>query len=137
MIVTKTGNVLVGTATDLGQKLQVNGSVTIQSSLIETTVTLINTTSTTVVDSFIAADYRSCKCFVQIQDGSNFELTEIVLLHDDLGQVYKSEYGIISTGGERGVFTADLQLDGIVRLYFTAIAVSDKTIKIVKTAVAA
>jgi len=137
MIVTKTGNVLVGTDTDLGQKLQVNGSVTIQSSLIETRVTLVNTTSTTVVDSFTAAAYRSCKCFVQIQDGSNFELTEIVLLHDDSGQVYKSEYGIISTGGERGVFTADLQLDGIVRLYFTANAVSDKTIKIVKTAVAA
>ena len=137
MIVTKTGNVLVGTATDLGQKLQVNGSVTIQSSLIETRITLVNTTSTTVVDSFAAAEYRSCKCFVQIQDGSNFELTEIVLLHDDLGQVYKSEYGIISTGGERGVFTADLQLDGVVRLYFTANDVSDKTIKIVKTAVAA
>lgn len=136
MIITKTGNILVNTATDTGAQLQINGSVSIQGSLQETRVTLVNNTSATEVDSFVSSVYRSCKCLVQVQDGTDFHITEIVLLHDTAGQVYKSEYGIISTGGERGTFTADLQLDGIVRLYFTADTTSDKTVSIVKTAIA-
>jgi hypothetical protein len=136
MIVTKTGNILVNTTTDTGATLQINGSLAIQGSLQETRATLVNNTSTAEVDSFVSSVYRSCKCLVQIQDGSDFHITEIVLLHDNSGQVYKSEYGIISTGGEKGLFTADLQLDGIVRLYFTADSSSSKKISIVKTAIA-
>lgn len=135
-IVTKSGNILINTTTDTGAKLQVNGSISVASALIETAITLINNTSTTTVDSFDSTIYRSCKSFVQVQDGSDFHISEIVLLHDNSGQVYKSEYGIISTGGEKGTFTADLQLDGIVRLYFTANSDSSKTISIVKTALA-
>ena len=115
-----------------------SGPLIIQQSLIETVVKPLNTSTTTEVDSFIAADYRSCKMFIQIQDGADFVITEIVLLHDDLGQVYKSEYGIINTGGGNvGEFSADLQGDGIVRLYFTATFSSSKTIKILKTAISA
>jgi len=136
MVITKTGNILVNTATDTGATLQINGSVSIQGSLQETRVTLVNNTSATEVDSFVASVYRSCKCLVQVQDGNDFHITEIVLLHDNIGQVYKSEYGIISTGGERGTFTADLQGDSIVRLYFTADSSSSKTVSIVKTAIA-
>ena len=136
MVITKTGNILVNTSTDTGAQLQINGSVSIQGSLQETRVTLVNNTSATEVDSFVSSVYRSCKCLVQVQDGTDFHITEIVLLHDTAGQVYKSEYGIISTGGEKGTFTADLQLDGIVRLYFTADSISNKTISIVKTAIA-
>ena len=136
MIITKTGNILINTTTDTGAMLQVNGPVSIQDSLLETRTTLVNNTSTAEVDSFVSSVYRSCKCLVQVQDGLDFHITEIVLLHDDAGQVYKSEYGIISTGGERGSFTADLQLDGIVRLYFTADSSSSKKISIVKTAIA-
>jgi hypothetical protein len=136
MIITKTGNILVNTATDTGATLQINGSVSIQGSLQESRVTLVNNTSATEVDSFVASVYRSCKCLVQVQDGNDFHITEIVLLHDNIGQVYKSEYGIISTGGERGTFTADLQGDNIVRLYFTADSSSSKKVSIVKTAIA-
>ena len=160
LIVTKTGNMLINSSVDNGATLQVNGSLTventatfsgistftgtatftesiiIQTTLQETRVTLVNTTGTTEVDNFDASIYRSCKSLVQVQDGNDFHITEIVLLHDNLGQVYKSEYGIISTGGERGVFTADLQLDGIVRLYFEASSASNKTVSIVKTAIA-
>ena len=107
MVITKTGNILVNTTTDTGARLQVNGSISIKSSLLETTITLINNTATTVVDSLVSSVYRSCKSLVQIQDGSIFEITEIVLLHDGAGQVYKSEYGIISTAGELGIFTSE------------------------------
>lgn len=136
IIVTKTGNILVNTTTDSGAMLQINGSLSIQGSLQETRVTLVNNTSTTIVDSFTSSVYRSCKCLVQVQDGNDFHITEIVLLHDNSGQVYKSEYGIISTGGEKGSFTADLQGDGVVRLYFTANISSSKTVSTVKTAIA-
>lgn len=148
LVLTKTGNLLVGTETDTGAKLTVGGAISastgtltgpliVQTSLIETTITQVNTADTTEIANFAASEYRSCKCFVQVEDTGNYHITEIVLLHDDIGQVYKSEYGIISTGGEKGSFSADLQLDGKVRLYFTADSVSDKTIKVIKTAIAA
>jgi hypothetical protein len=137
---TFTGEISATTGTFTGEISATTGTFTgpvvIQTSLQETRVTLVNNTSTAEVDSFVASIYRSCKCLVQVQDGNDFHITEIVLLHDNSGQVYKSEYGIISTGGEKGTFTSDLQLDGIVRLYFTADTTSDKTISIVKTAIA-
>lgn len=114
-----------------------SGALIVQNALVEISVKSINNTVITEVDRFVAATYRSCKMFVQIQDVANFFITEIVLLHNDLGQVYKSEYGIINTGSsDIGEFSADLLGDGIVRLYFTANATSNKVIKIIKTALA-
>lgn len=111
-----------------------NTTVKIGSSSLETSVTNINTTSPTSIDSYDAALYRSARCLVQITEGSKFQLTEIVLLHDGAGNTYKSEYGIIATDGQLGSFTADV-ISGSVILYFIANDSTPKTINVVRTTI--
>jgi hypothetical protein len=112
-----------------------NTGVVYERTLLETVVTTINTDTAVLIDSFSAQNYRSCKSIVQIEDpGVNYQLTEIVLLIDGSGSVYKSEYGIISTSGvESGSFSADFS-NHLIRLFFTANSTSTKTVTVTKTA---
>jgi hypothetical protein len=143
LAITKTtGNLLVGAQTDNGvDKLQVSGSVRFGDGQLFTRSTSINNTSTTVIDSFPAASYRTAKHLIQIADGvgpgANFHIVEIVVLLDNSGNVYKSEYGIITTGGAVGVFDVDYNIggNGLVRLLFTANQISAKQVKVVKTSI--
>jgi hypothetical protein len=94
-----------------------------------------------VIDSFPAANYRTAKLLVQISDGigpgTKFHVVEIVILADNDGNVYKSEYGIITTGGAVGVFDVDYDIggNGLVRLLFSASSVSAKQIKVLRTSI--
>jgi hypothetical protein len=113
-----------------------NQTVVVGSSALETSVTNINTIDPTSIDSFNASLYRSCRSVVQVTDLTNgyFQLVEIILLHDDYSQVYKSEYGIIETGGALGEFTTSL-VSGRVVLYYTAYNTSVKRINVVRTSI--
>jgi hypothetical protein len=143
LAITKTaGNLLVGPQTDNGvDKLQVSGSVRFGDGQLFTRSTSINNTSTTVIDSFPAANYRTAKLLVQIADGvgtnAKFHVVEIVVLVDNNGNVYKSEYGIITTGGAVGEFDVDYNIggNGLVRLLFTADEISAKQVKVVRTSI--
>ena len=141
-ITKSTGNLLVGAQTDNGiDKLQVAGSVRFGDGQLFTRSTSINNTSTTVIDSFPAANYRTAKLLIQIADGvgtsAKFHVVEIVVLVDNNGNVYKSEYGIITTGGTVGEFDVDYNIggNGLVRLLFTADATSAKQVKTVRTSI--
>jgi len=111
-----------------------NKTVIVGSSALETSVTNINTADPTSIDSFDTTLYRSARCVVQISDVTNgfYQLVEVVLMHDDYGQVYKSEYGIINTGIPLGEFTTSL-IGTTVSLYFTAYNASNITSNVVKT----
>lgn len=143
LAITKTtGNLLVGVQTDNGvDKLQVSGSVRFGDGQLFTRSTSINNTSTTVIDSFPAANYRTAKLLIQIADGvgtsAKFHVVEIVVLVDNNGNVYKSEYGIITTGGAVGEFDVDYNIggNGLVRLLFTADEISAKQVKVVRTSI--
>ena len=139
-----TGNLLVGKSVDNGtDKLQVNGSLSITDSQIATRVTVINTgTATTVIDSFPLANYRTTKMFVQITDGvgpyAAFHVVEMMILIDNIGQTFLSEYGIVTTQGQRGTFDVDYNVsgNGLVRLLFTpSNAPTQKTIKVLRTSI--
>jgi hypothetical protein len=141
-VVKSSGNLLVGPQTDNGvDKLQVSGSVRFGDGQLFTRSTNINNTSTTVIDSFPAANYRTAKLLVQISDGigpgTKFHVVEIVILADNDGNVYKSEYGIITTGGAVGVFDVDYDIsgNGLVRLLFSASSASAKQIKVLRTSI--
>ena len=133
---TVAGGVGIAEKLNVGNTATFSSSILLKTTLMETTITQVNTTATTRVDSFSATKYRSCKNYIQLQDVAAFGVTEIVLLQDTQGNVYKSEYGIINTDGEKGIFTADIS-NGMVNLYFTANTASNKTITVVKTALAA
>jgi hypothetical protein len=137
-----TGNLLIGQQSDNGvDKLQVNGSILFGDAQLFTRSTSINNTSTTVIDSWPALNYRTAKSLVQITDGTGpsaaFEVREIVILYDNRGNVYKSEYGIIATAGEKGLFDVDYNVggNGLIRLLFKANVPSTKTIKVARTSV--
>lgn len=141
-IVKSSGNVLIGAQTDNGSdKLQVSGSIRFGDGQLFTRSTSINNTITTVIDSFPAANYRSAKHLVQIADGvgpgAKFHIVEIVVLVDNDSNVYKSEYGIITTGGAVGEFDVDYNVsgNGLVRLLFTASSSSAKQVKVVRTSI--
>jgi hypothetical protein len=99
---------------------------------------LVNTVDTTVIDAYSIDDYRSSKYIIQISDGTgpsaNFEVIEILLLLDNSGTVYATEYAVLSSNGELGEFAADVQGDNMVRLYFTAYQATNKVIKTLRTA---
>lgn len=112
-----------------------NKTVIIGSSALETSVTSINTTDPTSIDRFDALLYRSCRSMVQITDGNYFHLSEIILLHDNEGQVYKSEYGMIDTGNPLGEFSVTLENDQVI-LYYTAYDASVPiTVNVVRTTI--
>jgi hypothetical protein len=141
-VVKSNGNLLVGPQTDNGvDKLQVSGSIKFNDGQLFTRSTNINNTGTTVIDSFPAANYRTAKLLVQISDGigpgTKFHVVEIVILADNDGNVYKSEYGIITTGGSVGVFDVDYDIggNGLVRLLFSASSASAKQIKVLRTSI--
>ena len=142
ILVKTTGNLLVGHQTDnLVDKLQINGSIQYGDAQLFTRSTSINNTSTTVVDSWPALSYRTAKSLVQITDGTGptakFHVVEIVVLNDNAGNVYKSEYGIITTGGSKGSFDVDYNVggNGLVRLLFSASSPSNKTVKVQRTSI--
>ena len=86
-------------------------------------------------------NFRSSKYLIQIEedplslgDTADFQFIEILLLVNNEGDVFATEYGVLSSNGELGEFAADVQIDNIVRLYFTAYYASNKTLKILRTA---
>jgi hypothetical protein len=97
-------------------------SVQIGASIMSSNKMTINTTATTVIDSYSFNEFRSTKYLVQIEagPGRNFlEVIEILLMVDNAGTVYATEYGVLTNNGELGDFSADVQIDNKVRLYFT------------------
>ena len=108
--------------------------------MLDSTLILINTTATTVVDAYPISQYRSAKYLIQIDEGmgptANFQVIEILLLVDNVGTVYATEYGVLTSNGELGEFAAGLDTDNRVKLYFTAYQASSKELVVLRTALA-
>jgi len=98
--------------------------------------TPVNTLTTTAIDTFAAATYRSAKYFVQVTDQTNsqYHVVEISVMHDGTN-VYKVEYGEMTSAASLGTFDASLS-SGTVSLTFTASALSSKAVKFSRTLIA-
>ena len=140
---TVTGALIVAGGIGIGGDVRVGGdlyttNLEIADTIFDSTAVLVNTTGTVVVDSYSANEFRSSKYLIQIDEGAggsaNFEVLEILLLIDNIGTVYATEYGLVTSNGELGEFAADVGIDNRVRLYFTAYEATDKTIKVLRTA---
>lgn len=137
---TGTGALIVDGGISVAQRVFCE-SVQIADAVMDSGKVLINTTATTVVDSYSMMNFRSSKYLIQIEedplslgDTADFQFIEILLLVNNEGDVFATEYGVLSSNGELGEFAADVQIDNIVRLYFTAYYASNKTLKILRTA---
>lgn len=115
-------------------------SLRIEDTIFDSTSTVVNSTATTALDSYSTSTYRSAKYLIQIDEGTganaDFELREILLISDNQNRVYATEYGVVTSGGRLGDFAAE-STAGNVTLYFTAFTTSSKTIKLLRTGMAA
>ena len=102
---------------------------------------MVNTTATTVIDSYPFGSYRSAKYLVQIEEmggapSAKFQTIEILLLVDNSGTVYATEYAQLSTNGALGDFSAGLDVDQLIKLYFTPYQATNKEVVVLRTALA-
>ena len=147
---TTTGAVVVTGGLGVGKRVNCE-SLRIADSIFDSSLITVSNTATTLVDSFLSTEFRSAKYFIQISSGggaghtlstATFQAVELILITDNVGTVYATEYGLVSTGGVSGgavlgSFTADLSIiDNTARLYFTPNAATNKTIKVLRTSMA-
>jgi len=89
--------------------------------------------SQTSIDSFSASTYRSAKYQVQITRGSEYQVTEISIVHDG-SDSYGTEYATLKTGVNLSTFSTDIS-GGNVRLLATPTSSSSTVFKFTKTAI--
>jgi hypothetical protein len=142
---TTTGALTLIGGAGIGGDVRVGGdlyttNLHIADAVLDSTLILVNTTATTVVDAYPISQYRSAKYMIQIDEGmgptANFQVIEILLLVDNVGTVYATEYGVLTSNGELGEFAAGLDIDNQVKLYFTAYQATNKELVILRTALA-
>lgn len=116
-----------GNTTDTGIILQDTASV----SLTDVVNATVATTSATAVDTFAFATYRSAKYLVQITQGSNYQVSEILVLHNGTTTTM-TEYAVLESGSALGTFTSDISSTNC-RLLVTMTSATSATIRILKT----
>ena len=111
-------------------------SLQIADTVIDSVKVLVNTTDTVVVDEYDIDEYRTSKYLIQIDEGTGpgakFETIEILLLVDNDGNVFATEYAVLLSDEDLGEFAADVVGDK-VRLYFTAANATSKVLRIFRT----
>ena len=124
-------------ATSAGISTSVSGgtanvtSLILPDGLFSSGVTTTSSTSEVDIDIFSASAYRSAKYQVQITRGSEYQITEICIVHDDTSS-YGTEYATVKTESILSSFSTDI-LSGNVRLLATPTTSSSTTFKLVRT----
>ena len=93
----------------------------------------VATTSATAVDTWATATYRSAKYVVQIVQGSNYQVSEILVIHDG-STTYMTEFAVLETNGALGTFTSAINGSN-VELRVTMGSATSAAFKIEKVAV--
>jgi len=104
---------------------QASGTTLSNRAVVQATVA---TTTATAVDTWAIATYRSAKYIVQVKQGTNYSVHEILVIHDGT-TTYKTEYGVLETNGALVTFTSDIS-GGNARLLATMGSSSSATINI-------
>jgi hypothetical protein len=144
---TTTGALVISGGVGVSGDLHVGGTIHAQQlkitdAIMDSSLILVNTTATAVLDSYLITQYRTSKYLVQIEEmgggaGAKFQAIELLLIVDNTGAVYATEYGTLFTDSLMGEFSAGLNIiDNTVNLYFTPYEATDKEIVLLRTALA-
>ena len=142
-----TGSVVVAGGLGVAESMSVGGSIyagtasaapgTTVAALYSNNVVLASYTSNVIsgtalvsLDAFNATLYRSARYTVQVVDGANVHMTEIMVFHDATN-AYINEYGIAYNNSELGTFDANLS-GGTLTMTFTPAGATAMTIKVVR-----
>lgn len=98
------------------------------------TQSTVATTTATVIDSWAIASARSAKYIVQVTQGTNYSVHEIMVIHDGT-TTYKTEFSVLETNGALATFTTDINT-GNARLLATMGSSSSATINISRELIA-
>lgn len=90
--------------------------------------TTLATVSATPIDTFAIATYRSGKYLVQVTQGTNYQVSEITIIHNGTTTMI-TEYGVLETNGPLTTFTSDVT-GGNARLIATMGSATSATIKV-------
>jgi hypothetical protein len=93
--------------------------------------TTLATTSATTVDSWAKATYRSAKYLIQVTQGSNYQVSEIMVIQDGTN-TYMTEFAVIETNGVLATFTSSIVSANAV-LTVTMASATSATINIQRT----
>lgn len=96
---------------------------------ISTNSLSINTISPTPIESFSAATYRSAKIQIQISQGSDYQSSDLLLIHNGTTSNI-IEYGSIATNEYLCIFSSDIN-GGNARLLVTMSSGLPGTIKVI------
>jgi hypothetical protein len=108
--------------------LAVSGTATVNLAPI---VTTIASTTLTAVDNWAVATYRSGRYTIQITQGSNYQISEILVIHNGT-TTYMTEYAVLeSSGSALGTFTTDIS-GGNARLLVTMASATSATFKVIR-----
>lgn len=124
----------------------VDKSIFIQGEIIEATLagvkvaqsdvaqTSLSTVSTTPIDTWAIATFRSAKYLVQITQGTNYQVSEIMLIHNGT-TTSMTEYGVIETNGVLATLTSDVNAGTTARLLVAMGSAAAATINVSKIAI--
>lgn len=134
---TTSGALIVNGGIGVGKRINCE-SLRIADAIFDSTSLSINMNSTYVIDSYSLDDYRAAKYLVQIDEGTGtsaqFQMNEILLIANNAGVLGLTEYGIVSTNGPMGEFTASMNLN-TVELKFTPTFATEKIISVLRTSI--
>ena len=105
------------------------GSITLTDALLGTAAATASTSATTI-DSWSATTYSSAKYIVQMKNGNNIEVIELLVTVDGLNNVYLTEYADVISNTELGTTNA-VYSGGNVLLQVTG-ASADTVVKVNK-----
>jgi hypothetical protein len=110
------------------------GYVTLADALMGTATTSISGTSATVVDAWSVSTFKSAKYVVQMRNGDDIEVLEVLVTVDGNNNVYLTEYADVISNAQIGTTNADYS-GGDVRLLVTS--TNGTTVKVHRTLIEA
>jgi hypothetical protein len=147
---TTTGGLIVNGGVGIGGDINAGGDVTISGTIysehvqiaeatMDSTQSLVTNTNATIIDQYYVSQFRTAKYLIQIDNGdsTSFEAIEMLLMVTNTGTVKATDYGLLQNNGELGTFASMVDDNGgnpLLKLYFTANAPTNKTIKVLRTA---
>ena len=86
-------------------------------------ITVASANVATQLDSFSTATYRSAKYLVQVTQGTDYQVSEALVIHNGTTATVQ-EYGVVKTNGNLGLVTASIA-SGNVKLNFVGFSTSN------------
>ena len=126
VVASNNGVTITGSAVSAGQYKVLIGT---DGSWNATPAGISVSTSAVAIDTFDKAVYRSAKYIIQVTNGSTYETSEVLVVHNGT-TAYRTQYGLISTSGTAlGTVTA-LVVGSNVEVRYTGVA-SGNTVKVI------